>query len=309
MMIMTKFGDHSVAIAGILHDLDVFHIKPSAFCRGNTIGPDIELKSLSDSIKEKGLLQPIIVRPIAGFYEIVAGNRRYAACKSLGWRKMSCHVVELNDREALEVSIIENIHRKTLNPIEEAQAFKKYVCDFGWGGVTDLALKIGKSVSYISKRMNLLDMPLEIISSTVNSTTSISIAEELQSIKDVSKQTNLARIICNEKLSVRKARKLIKDCTLNDDDLRNTDNDSHYKMNRTYDFPCRNVSNDETVDKMKRSFDKTIISLRIAMNTLCHIIQATEDNWIVYEILMQHKNMLHSQIDLLIKQKNKIDSR
>ena len=100
------------------------------------------ITELSKSIKEKGLLHFITVRAKGRGYEIVAGNRRYLACKMLGWRKIPCLIVELDDREAFEISLIENIQRRTINPIEEAHAFKNYTLDFGWGGVSDLQCKI-----------------------------------------------------------------------------------------------------------------------------------------------------------------------
>ena len=68
-------------------------------------------------------------------FEMVAGCKRYLACKSLGWKKIPCQVVQLNDMQAFEVSLIENIQRKSLSPLEEANAFRKYICDKGWGGI------------------------------------------------------------------------------------------------------------------------------------------------------------------------------
>ncbi|MGA9150979.1 MAG: ParB/RepB/Spo0J family partition protein [Candidatus Nitrosopolaris sp.] len=103
--------------------------------------PDTE--ELAKSIQQKGLLQPILVRTLDGYFEIVAGNRRFCACKALGWKKIACHIIELVDKQAFEVSLVENIQRKTISPLDEANAFKAYVSDFGWGGVSDLASKIG----------------------------------------------------------------------------------------------------------------------------------------------------------------------
>ncbi len=124
-----------------------------------------QIPELASSIRQKGLLQPIIVPIKDDHFEIVAGNRRYEACKSLGWRKITCHIEELDDREAFEIALMENIQRSTLNPVDEAKAFQSYVSNFGWGGVTDLASKIGKSVSYVTKRIALLTLPPDVISS------------------------------------------------------------------------------------------------------------------------------------------------
>ena len=87
------------------------------------------MDDLVRSIKVRGLLQPIIVRAKGGHYQIVTGNRRHHTCTTLGWRKIVYHVVELNDKEAFEVSLIENIYmqRKNIQPMEELYAFKNYV--------------------------------------------------------------------------------------------------------------------------------------------------------------------------------------
>lgn len=131
------------------------------------------------------------------------------ACKNLGWRKIVCHVVELSDKEAFEVSLVENIQRKSINPIEEAYAFRMYVDQFGWGGVSNLAEKIGKSVSYVDKRLKLLSLPREILERISNSTISASVAEELAFIDDPDKQSEIAKTVGNEKLSSRQTRNLV----------------------------------------------------------------------------------------------------
>ena len=111
----------------------------------------------------------------------------------MGWRKITCHVVELDDKEAFEVSLTENVQRKTLNPLEEARAFKTYVSDFGWGGASDLAIRLGKSASYVTKRIRLLELPTDVLDSITDSVIGTSVAEELCSVKDKSKQSELQR--------------------------------------------------------------------------------------------------------------------
>jgi len=95
-------------------------------------------------------------------FEIVAGHRRYHACRSLRWRFIACKIREMSDKQAFEIQLTENIQRKTMDPIEEAEACRKYVIDFGCGGVCDLAKKIGKSEEYVSHRIHLLKLPDEI---------------------------------------------------------------------------------------------------------------------------------------------------
>lgn len=85
-------------------------------------------------------------------YEVVADNRRFAATK-LGLRKISCHLIDLSDKEAYELVLVENVQHKTLNPIEEAIAFGRYVESHGWGGVTNLARRIGRSQEFVTRRI------------------------------------------------------------------------------------------------------------------------------------------------------------
>jgi ParB family chromosome partitioning protein len=241
------------------------------------------------------------VRTKDNFFEIVAGNRRYHTCKLLGWKKIICHIAELDDKKAFEVSLTENIQRKSLDPIEEARAFKMYVNDFGWGGITDLASKISKSPSYISKRLDLLDLSPAIIGQIQNSDMSISVAEELLSIRDNTKRYEIAGLTVKNKLSSRKTRELVKA-------YRDMPENSVYESHNRVDdedlvFQNRIIDIDT---KVRRCFDKSITALKMAMSKIAYVIEDAEDDWIVYEILMQHKNMLNSQIDLLIKEKKKL---
>jgi ParB family chromosome partitioning protein len=228
------------------------------------------------------------------YFEIVAGTRRYNACKQVGWRKIICHIAELNDREAFEISLTENLQKKTLTAIDEASAFVKYVRDYGWGGMSDLASKIGKSVSYIAKRIKLLNLPPDVIAYIANSSINISSAEELLYIKDKNRQSELAQLISKRKCSFRKTRAVIKQLEKEKNEL--------YWMNES--SICIEGNDFE---KTRKSFDKSIIALRIALNKMGSIIQENEEDWIVYDILMQHKNMLHTQIDNLIKYKKKYE--
>jgi ParB family chromosome partitioning protein len=275
---------------GSLEELNISEIAlpTNKLLRSNTNG----VEELAQSIKKIGLLQPIVVRINSSeHFEIVAGNRRYNACKKLGRKKIACHVVELDDKAAYEVSIIENLQRQTLNPVEEGRAFIKYVNKFGWGGVSELALKLSKSPGYVCRRMKLVELPKDVIELISKSEISVSIAEELLSVKDRYKQSKLAVLIRNKQLSSRDTRGLIKD------DLTYTDIDSS--------FHAYNDHFNRAQERICKSFDKSIIALRIAIKKLGLIVETVEDDWIFYDILLHHKNMLNSQIDLLIKEKRK----
>jgi ParB family transcriptional regulator, chromosome partitioning protein len=144
---MSILRRHALYLNGEIEDITMSSIvHPPNVLRSRSSGT----KVLADSIDRIGLLHPVVVRITGeGSFEIVAGNRRYDACKKLGWRKILCHIVELDDKASFEVALVENIQRHTLDPIEEAFAFKKYVSEFGWGGVSDLAQKISKSPSKV----------------------------------------------------------------------------------------------------------------------------------------------------------------
>jgi ParB family chromosome partitioning protein len=273
-----------------MNDIRISQIHKYDLCH-RTITLNID--DLCSSIKEKGLLQPIIVRPKDNYFQIIAGNRRYEACKKLGLKKILCHIIELDDKEAFEVSIAENVQRKNLTPIDEAKTFQAYASKFGWGGMSDLARKIGKSVHYVERRTKLLDLPTDVLDSLNSTEIKPSVVEELLRIRDKQKQSDFARLAKERCLSSRKTRELI----------------NEFQHNSVYD----NVNVDSFYDvisdldtRTQRSFDKSITVIRLAMNKLTSIMETMEDNWIVYEALMDHRRALHERIDLLIKQKKKI---
>jgi ParB family chromosome partitioning protein len=251
-----------------------------------------EVGEIADSIKKIGLLQPIIVRTLETHFEIVAGNRRYHACKKLGWRKIPCHVVELDDKSAFEVSIIENVQRNTLDPIEEGLAFKEYVNNIGWGSISELAQKLSKSPSYISRRIRLVELPQDILDLISDSQLSVTAAEELMTLKNKREQSDLAGIAGNKKLSSREVRRLIKGRT-------------QAPFTEVSSIPYT-IDNEEGILK---SFDKSIIALKVTAKKFGDIIEEVEQNWIIHDLLMQHKLALDAQIDLLIKQKKKCERR
>jgi ParB family chromosome partitioning protein len=286
---LPKLYSNSLLILGIIEDIDIYKIKPSV-----NLHRIPETKDLYESIKEKGLLQPIIVRPLNNFFEVVAGNRRFETCKKLGWKKIICHIVDLNDKDAFEISLIENIQRKNLDPIEEAQSFKTYILNFGWGGISELASKIGKSVAYVDRRIKLLDLPPAVIDSISLANISPTAGEELIAVKDGDKQSLLAKLIQEKKLSSRTIRTMVKD-------MKNEDliyDDLLFNNNAVIDI----ADIDRNTQKI---FDKSITVLKIASQKLALLVSEVEENWIIYELLMQHKSVLDGQIDILIKQKKK----
>ena len=276
----------SIVSYDIIEDLPISEIKLPI----NQLRSQQNLDELIISIAQRGLLHPLIVRTVNGkpFYEVVAGCRRYLACKKIGKRKIACQITDLDDKEAFEVSIIENVQRMTLESLDEAKAFRTYVTDYGWGGVSELAAKLGKSVSYVTKRIMLLDLPQAVRKCITESTLHLSVAQELVYLQNEEDKSKLAKLIINRRLTTNNVRKMVK------------------AMNRkTLEEPYVNYSTQDNV-KLKRSFDKTIITIRIAMNRVGNIIDETDDDWIIHETMMQHKKTLHEQIDILIKERKKL---
>jgi len=279
----------SNALLGVIDDIPISKLRaPKSQLRSLAMNLD----ELVGSIRQRGLLQPIVVRGLEDqYYQIIAGYRRYQACKRLSWRKITCNIVELDDKGSFELSLIENIQRETLNPIDEARAFKIYISEFGWGGVSDLAKKIGKSPSYVTKRIELLDLPSEVIQSVVDSTVLPSIAEELYGIKDPAKQSELAHLIAQRHLSLRRVRELIDRASQND---YNCEISSQYQ------------DREDRIRRIERAFDKSITALKITLDRMSMIIGAIEDDdWAITQILLEHKNMINNQINILLKEKRK----
>ncbi|MFG1393569.1 ParB/RepB/Spo0J family partition protein [Xanthobacter agilis] len=121
------------------------------------------LEDLTASIREKGIIQPIVVRPLPGLnaFEIVAGERRWRAAQRAALHEVPVIVLELSDREALEIAIIENVQRADLNPVEEAQGYEALMAQFDYSQ-SDLAKVIGKSRSHIANTLRLLKLPAEV---------------------------------------------------------------------------------------------------------------------------------------------------
>jgi len=192
----------------IIEPIELRMIKPSQLSVRQTLSSKSpELTSLKSSISEHGLLQPIVIRPLNHGFELVAGHRRFAACKSLRWRFISCKIRDMTDKQAYEIQLTENIQRKSMDPIEEAEAYQKYVNEFGWGGVGDLGKKIGKSEEYVSHRMSLLKLPDTIKEKLLQNNLSISQALEVTHV-DNSNQNDFANEIINNKLTVKQIRVL-----------------------------------------------------------------------------------------------------
>ncbi len=167
------------------------------------------LQELAESIKERGVLQPILLRPREKGYEIVAGERRWRASKMAGLKMIPALVREMSDAEVAEISLIENLQRDDLSIIEEALAYKNMIEEFDYRQDV-LSQKIGKSRVHISNTMRLLSLPQEVISLLENKQLTPGHARALLRLDSDSAQIKAARRIAEGKLSVRKAEQIIR---------------------------------------------------------------------------------------------------
>jgi ParB family chromosome partitioning protein len=163
------------------------------------------LTELADSIREHGVLQPILVRPAGSKFELIAGERRWRASGMAGRETIPAIVVEFDEQTALEVSIIENLQREDVSPLEEAAMFRKMTDTFGYS-VRQLAQKVGKDKGYVENRLRLSDAPADVRELVSLRKDTISHAYELMKIADERKRRRLAKRILAGDLTLAKLR-------------------------------------------------------------------------------------------------------
>lgn len=161
------------------------------------------INELSESIKEHGVIQPIVVRPVGDRYEIIAGERRFKATTLAGLPTIPAIIINLNDKESAEVALIENVQRQDLTPIEEAISYKK-ILDMGYLKQENLAEKIGKSQSAIANKLRLLNLDEDVQEALLNGKISERHARSLLKLSNKEDQVKLLNKIITERLTVRK---------------------------------------------------------------------------------------------------------
>ena len=167
------------------------------------------LQELADSIKEKGILEPLIVRRAADGYEIVIGERRWRAAQKAGLKEIPVLLKELDDREVLELSLIENLQRDDLNPMEEAEAYKRLTEEFGLNQ-EELGTRLGKDRSTVANTLRLLKLPYEVREQLLRSRITPGHARAILSLESREKQKELCGLVIQKGLSVREAENLAK---------------------------------------------------------------------------------------------------
>ena len=183
-------------------DLDINDVLPNRFQPRVKFNEDAIIE-LAESIKEHGIIQPIIVRPIGDKYEIIAGERRYKASILAGKDSIPAIITDLNDKDSAEIALIENVQRKNLTPIEEAVSYKK-ILDMGYLTQEQLALKLGRSQSSIANKMRLLHLSDDVQEALVEEKISERHARSLLKLNTPEKQNQMLSRIINERLTVRK---------------------------------------------------------------------------------------------------------
>ncbi|MBA3976600.1 MAG: ParB/RepB/Spo0J family partition protein [Nitrosopumilus sp.] len=278
----------------IVEHIEMKMVRPSQFSIRDKFSDQQEFESLTSSIKEHGLLQPILIRPYQSSFEIVAGHRRFHACKSLRWRHIPSKIRELSDKQAFEIQITENIQRKSMSALEEAEAFRKYVQDLGWGGVTELSKKIGKSEEYVSHRIQLLKLPQDIKEKIMLNKISVSQALELTNLshENIVQFTN--HIIEND-LTIRQIREVktvySKEKIALDDKM------------------IQDIFNLKSAKTLKIT-KKTSLALKITLARLDSIIEEVQltfeptQSTDIISFLMELRLKIHSLIDDTIRFKN-----
>lgn len=168
------------------------------------------LSGLADSILENGIIQPLIVRRgMAGFYEIIAGERRWRAAKMAGLTEVPVVIIDSDDKKTAELSLIENIQREDLNPVEEAEAIELLIDEYSLTH-EELSRKIGKSRSAITNALRLLDLPDKTLELLKNGAITAGHARALLGIKDTGKINDAAATVIEKSLSVRETEALVR---------------------------------------------------------------------------------------------------
>ncbi|MGQ7277490.1 ParB/RepB/Spo0J family partition protein [Brevibacillus thermoruber] len=167
------------------------------------------IEELAQSIKEHGIIQPLIVRKSIKGFELVAGERRLRAAKAVGLKKVPAVVKAYSDQQLMEIALIENLQREDLNPLEEAEAYEKLIAHHSYTQ-EQLAQKIGKSRPHVANMLRLLQLPKKIREMVSVSALSMGHARALLSVEKESVQLQLANDVVNKGLSVRQLEELVK---------------------------------------------------------------------------------------------------
>lgn len=193
---------------GALRQIPIGQIAPNPFQPRSNFDPE-KIKDLADSIREKGILQPVLVRSKGTGFELVAGERRWRAAQQAGLHEVPAILRELDDREMLEAAVIENVQRDDLNPVEEARSYQRLTAEFAMTQ-EDLAKAIGKSRVAITNSMRLLKLPADVLRMIEHQEIAAGHGRALLGLESAASQIALAREAAKKALSVRDIEKRVK---------------------------------------------------------------------------------------------------
>jgi ParB family chromosome partitioning protein len=264
---------------------------------------DVEdVSDLERSIADRGLIEPIVVRKFHGVYQLICGHRRLQACRNLGWEKIRAMIVDVPDKTAFEMAIIENVQRSSLDPYEEAEAFRRYVSDYGWGGVSELARRIGKSEDFVSHRILLLDLPPSVRVKVGRRLLSVSQASELVWLKNVVSQEEMADKLSQQNVSFRDTRRIVKLVR------------GGYTVPEAFDAldPAEKKNNSSEVTALKQ-LRRGILSCRSSLFVLDSVIDQLQgqggDPGIAATVVLEQRVALHRLIDRMITEKVRLERK
>jgi len=191
-----------------IREVKISEIKSSRYQPRRYFDPEKQ-KELADSIREKGVVQPVLVRPSKEGYELIAGERRLQAAKAIGLERIPAIVKDVVDSEALEIALIENIQRQDLNPMEEAESYQRLIKEFNLTQES-LAKEVGKDRTSIANTLRLLKLPLEIQEQVSTGVISTGHARAILSLESEVQQLEACEKIVKKGLSVRETEGLVK---------------------------------------------------------------------------------------------------
>ncbi|MGI6143042.1 MAG: ParB/RepB/Spo0J family partition protein [bacterium] len=198
--------NESVQEDGVI-EIRVSDIRPNKFQPRQEFSED-KLEELARSISLHGVLQPVVVRDVIGGYELVAGERRWRACKLAGLEIIPAIIRDFSDSEMMEIALIENLQREDLNPLEEAAAYRRLLDEFGLTQ-EELSQRIGKSRSHIANILRLLQLPPEIQDYVSRGTISMGHARTLLGLEKAAQQLEACGLVVERGLSVRETEALV----------------------------------------------------------------------------------------------------
>ena len=273
-----------------MEEITIASLVEGKFCIRSSLG---DVEGLMKSMAAVGLLNPIVIRSRGSSFEVIAGHRRLEAAKRLGWRKVTCQVVELDDHQALELALVENVQQETMSILDEAKAFKEYVGEFGWGGVAELSKNIGKSQTYVSRRISLLRLPEDVKELIASDAVPVSSAQELLRVSDPKMQRQLTEEIRNNHLN----REVLRE-----------------RVNEVFDAgelgsPYPEGPEIESRRSIElKAIDKSIVALRVTLWRLGSVVSTLDESSVDDDVrgeILAVRQIIHSSIGRLYKLKKR----